>query len=48
VRIPYQEMSTRIGDYLLDRLRGEPAQHATKVEAPILWRESTGPAPTSN
>jgi LacI family transcriptional regulator, galactose operon repressor len=44
VRIPFQEMSTRIGDYLLDRLRGEPVPHATKVEAPILWRESTGPA----
>jgi LacI family transcriptional regulator len=47
VRIPYQEMSTRIGDYLLDRLRGEPVQHATRVEAAILWRESTGPAPKS-
>jgi LacI family transcriptional regulator len=47
VRIPHHEMSTRIGDYLLDRLRGEPVQHATKVEAPILWRESTGPAPPS-
>jgi LacI family transcriptional regulator len=45
VRIPYQEMSACIGDYLLDRLRGEPVQHATRIDAPIIWRESTGPAP---
>jgi LacI family transcriptional regulator len=45
VRIPYQEMSACIGDYLLDRLRGEPVQHATRIDAPIMWRESAGPAP---
>jgi LacI family transcriptional regulator, galactose operon repressor len=45
VRIPVEEMSARIGDYLLGRLRGEPVLHATKVEASIVLRESTGPAP---
>jgi LacI family transcriptional regulator len=45
VRIPHQEMSAGIGDYLLDRLRGEPVQHATKLEARIMLRESTGPVP---
>jgi LacI family transcriptional regulator len=45
VRIPVEEMSNRIGDYLLGRLRGEPVPHATKVEASIVLRESTGPAP---
>ncbi len=47
VRIPFREMSICIGDYLLDRLRGEPVQHATRIDAPIMWRESTGPAPKS-
>jgi LacI family transcriptional regulator len=45
VRIPVEEMSNRIGDYLLGRLRGEPVPHATKVEASIVLRESTGPVP---
>jgi LacI family transcriptional regulator len=45
VRIPVEEMSNRIGDYLLGRLRGESVPHATKVEASIVLRESTGPAP---
>lgn len=45
VAIPYEEMSARIGDYLLGRLHGEPVPHATKVEAHIVLRESTGPAP---
>jgi LacI family transcriptional regulator len=46
VQIPHQEMSACIGDYLLDRLRGERVPHATRVEARIMLRESTGPAPT--
>jgi LacI family transcriptional regulator len=45
VRIPVEEMSARIADYLLGRLRGEPVPHATKVEAGVVLRESTGPAP---
>jgi LacI family transcriptional regulator len=45
VRIPVEEMAIRICDYLLGRLRGEPVPHATKVEASIVLRESTGPAP---
>jgi LacI family transcriptional regulator len=45
VRIPAEEMSARVGDYLLGRLRGEPVPHATKIEASIVLRESTGPAP---
>jgi LacI family transcriptional regulator len=45
VRIPVEEMSARIADYLLGRLRGEPVPHATKVEASVVLRESTGPAP---
>ena len=45
VRIPHQEMSACIGDHLLDRLRGEPVQHATRIEARIMLRESSGPVP---
>ncbi len=46
VRIPHQEMSACVGDHLLDRLRGEPVQHATRIEARLMLRESSGPAPS--
>jgi LacI family transcriptional regulator len=45
VHIPVEEMSNRIGDYLLGRLRGEPVPHATKVDGHVVLRDSTGPVP---
>ncbi len=43
VHLPLVEMGDRAGDYLLGRLRGEPVVHASKVEASLVLRQSTGP-----
>ena len=43
IQIPLAEMGTRVGDYLLGRLQGEPVPHASKIEVNLVLRESTGP-----
>lgn len=43
IHIPLAEMGTRAGDYLVGRLRGEAVPHATRIEASLIVRQSTGP-----
>ena len=45
VHIPAQEMGTRAADYLVARLRGQIVPRVMLMEAKLVIRGSTGPAP---
>lgn len=44
VRIPTDEIGTRIADFLLDRIAGGGGAKKIKLEASVVIRQSTGPA----
>ncbi len=45
VHIPAQEMGTRAADHLVARLRGQSVPRVTLMDAKLVIRGSTGPAP---
>jgi LacI family transcriptional regulator len=45
VHIPAQEMGTRAADYLVARLRGQIVPRVMLMEAKLVIRGSSGPAP---
>jgi LacI family transcriptional regulator len=44
VRIPTDEIGTRIADFLLDRIAGKTGPKKIELEASVVIRGSTGPA----
>lgn len=46
VRVPAEELGVRVAQYLLNRISGHPVPHRTELEANLIIRGSTGPAPS--
>jgi len=48
VAVPASEIGTQVADALIARISGEALPHHRLLDAPLVFRESTGPVPTND